>query len=170
MKYYKELIQPNKKYHKFNGPYYKNKSYEEIEEYIAEIKENIRSNKSPQKFKKQIVDSQNETLVGEVNWYWKSEETKWLEVGIVIFNEDYWGKGIGTIVLPLWIDRIFNMYPEIIRIGLTTWSGNERMMKLAEKIGLNQEAKYINARIVNNMYYDSISYGILKRDWYEKYK
>ncbi|WP_053227937.1 GNAT family N-acetyltransferase [Spirochaeta cellobiosiphila] len=165
LKLYRELIQPDKEYHKFNGPYYKNKTEEEIDVYIQEIRNNLSENKLPQKFKKQIVDSTNENLVGEVNWYWKSEETNWLEVGIVIFNDKYWGKGIGSIILPEWINQVFDMFPEIIRIGLTTWSGNLRMMKLAEKLGLIKEAEFKKARIVDNNYYDSISYGILKENW-----
>lgn len=90
-----------------------------------------------------------------------------MEIGIVIFNEEYWGEGIGYIALKMWIDEIFNLNPKLIRIGLSTWSGNERMMKLAEKIGLKKEAVYRKARIVNNQYFDSISYGILKEEWKE---
>ena len=60
---------------------------------------------------------------------------------------------------------MFINFPEIIRIGLTTWSGNTRMMKLAENIGLHKEAEYKKARIVDNEYFDSLSYGILKEDW-----
>jgi putative hydrolase of HD superfamily len=39
------------------------------------------------------------------------------------------------------------------------------MMRLAEKLGFIKEAVYRKARIVNNEYYDSISYGILKEEW-----
>jgi len=39
------------------------------------------------------------------------------------------------------------------------------MINLAEKTGLEKEAVYKNARIVDGIYYDSISYGILKKDW-----
>jgi len=60
---------------------------------------------------------------------------------------------------------IFDRHPNIIRIGLTTWSGNERMIKLAEKLGLKKEAVYRKARIVDGVYYDSISYGFLKEEW-----
>jgi RimJ/RimL family protein N-acetyltransferase len=67
--------------------------------------------------------------------------------------------------LRLWIDQIFEERPELIRIGLSTWSGNLRMMKLAEKLGLKKEAVYRKARIVDNEYYDSLSYGILKDEW-----
>ena len=65
----------------------------------------------------------------------------------------------------MWINKIFDKNPELIRIGLSTWSGNTRMMNLAEKLGLKKEAVYRKARIVDNQYYDSISYGILKEEW-----
>ena len=88
-----------------------------------------------------------------------------MEVGIVIFNENYWGKGIGQVALKLWIDEIFNQNPQLVRLGLTTWSGNKRMMNLSEKLGFKKEAVYRQARIVDNQYYDSVSYGILKDEW-----
>ncbi len=63
-----------------------------------------------------------------------------MELGIIIFNEAYWGQGIGSVALPLWIDTVFAEHPDLVRIGLSTWSGNTRMMHLAEKTGLHQEA------------------------------
>ena len=38
-------------------------------------------------------------------------------------------------------------------------------MKLAEKLGMKKEAVYRKARIVDNKYYDSLSYGILRQRW-----
>ena len=88
-----------------------------------------------------------------------------MEVGIVIFNENYWGQGIGYTALKIWINEVFDQNLELVRIGLSTWSGNTRMMNLAEKLGLKKEAVYRKARIVDNKYYDSINYGILKEEW-----
>jgi len=112
-----------------------------------------------------VVDDVTDELIGEVNWYWKSEEPLWMEVGVVIFNEAYWGRGIGAVVLGRWMDEIFHGFPQLVRLGLTTWSGNARMMGLAEKIGLRKEAVYRKARIVDHEYYDSVSYGILREEW-----
>jgi len=83
-----------------------------------------------------------------------------MEIGIIIFNENYWGKSIGFQALSQWINEIFQVNPELIRLGLTTWSGNKRMISLAEKLGFQKEAVYQKARIVNGEYFDSISYGI----------
>jgi len=39
------------------------------------------------------------------------------------------------------------------------------MMKTAAKIGMKEEARIREARIVNGEYFDSIKMGILRREW-----
>ncbi|MBF4692379.1 GNAT family N-acetyltransferase [Fusibacter ferrireducens] len=164
---YFKLNHPDRAFHKFNGPYFKKDTLEGLENYIALLRSKFESGEqNPLDQKKIIADAQTDEIIGTVNWYWKSEETNWMEIGIVIFNEDYWGKGIGKKALSLWIDNVFADHPELVRLGLTTWSGNHRMMKLAEHLGFKKEAVYRKARIVEQEYYDSISYGILKEEWY----
>lgn len=70
-------------------------------------------------------------LIGIVSRYWENEKTLWLEIGIVIFQAQYWSSGYGTEALRLWIDKTFADFPRLEHIGLTTWSGNERMMRAA---------------------------------------
>lgn len=157
---------PSREFHKYNGPYYDKRNEQELTRHVDELGlALLRGEKGVLKNKKLIAERETGELIGEVNWYWKSEETLWMEVGVVIFNEHYWGNGIGSAALTMWIDEIFINRPELVRIGLSTWSGNLRMMKLAEKLGLKQEAVYKKARIVAGQYYDSVSFGILKEDW-----
>lgn len=156
---------PNHKYHDFNGPYFKKQTLEEIEAEISLISSRLNAGDLDPLPGKRIITNEYRALIGEVNWYWKSEETNWMEIGLVIFNEENWGKGIGYQSLKLWIEEIFASNPDLIRLGLTTWSGNEGMMRLAEKLGMKREAQYRKARIVKGEYYDSISYGILKEEW-----
>lgn len=163
------MTHPSRKYHAFNGPYYEKETECELREKIEKWRSNFKEgNLSFLENRMIIVDSHSDALIGEVTWYWKSKETLWMEVGIVIFNDDYWGKAIGFTALQNWIDYIFESNPQLVRIGLTTWSGNERMMKLAEKLGMKMEARYRKARIVEGSYYDSISYGVLKTEWLSK--
>ena len=138
---------------------------EKIETYRKRLKHGERS---VLEGKKIIADAITDEIIGEVNWYWKSEETLWMEVGVVIFSEAYWGSGIGYTALRMWIDEKFVEYPKMVRIGISTWSGNERMIRLAEKLGLQKEAVYRKARIVDGEYYDSVSYGILREEWEKK--
>jgi len=162
---------PERHFHKFNGPYFKKTTETELREAVNHIKEQLQiaeTNKqalSIRKNKKIIADITTDKVIGEVNWYWKSIETFWMEIGVVIFNENYWNKGIGVQALTLWINEVFEEYPEIVRLGLTSWSGNIGMIRLAQKLGMKQEALYRKARIVDGKYYDSISFGILREEW-----
>ncbi len=162
---YRYWKKPIHQYHKLNGPYFRKQTEEEIDIEIKQLKKEFeKGNQDPLPQKRMITNIENE-LIGEVNWYWKSEETHWLEVGVVIFDDQFWKKGIGYEALKLWIDQVFSDKKEIVRLGLTTWSGNTGMIKLAEKIGMKKEAEYKKARILNGKYYDSISYGILREEW-----
>ncbi len=164
---YYELNKPTREYHKFNGPYFEKETEEELKIRVENIKIQIENNTYNNQ-SLMISNKENDDLIGQVSWHWKSIETNWMEIGIVIFNEDYWGKGIGYKALNMWVDMLFSNRDDIIRLGLTTWSGNKRMMKLAEKCGFILEARYRKARIVNGEYYDSVSYGILKEEWEQR--
>ncbi len=167
LKSYEMYHSPESKWMEYNGPYYGQMTIEELKQDIEAIKSKFKNNEKPWKHSKVIADAKTNKLIGSVNWYWKSKETNWLEIGLVIFDEKLWSKGIGYQALKLWINQVFIDRPEIVRIGLSTWSGNIGMMKLAEKLGLKKEAEYKKARIVKGEYYDSVSYGILKEEWYK---
>ncbi len=162
---YQDWKLPHHPYHQLNGPYFKKESPTEVQELIQQLEKKIKNGiQNPLPQRKLIVNSANH-IIGEVSWYWRSEETHWMEIGIVIFDEHYWGKGIGFHALQEWINELFQEYPFLVRLGLTTWSGNEGMIRLAQKLGFQEEARYRKARIVDGKYYDSVSYGILKEEW-----
>ncbi len=110
----------------------------------------------------------NEKALGTVSCYWVDKHTNWLETGIVIYDSDYWSGGYGTEAYSMWIDFLFESTP-LNRLGMSTWSGNIRMMKTAAKIGMKEEARIREARIVNGEYFDSIKMGILRREWEGNY-
>ncbi len=109
----------------------------------------------------------DELPVGMVTMFWEDKKTRWLDIGITIYDPKYWSGGIGTQAIRLWLDEIFETYQELEHIGLVTWSGNFRMMKAAEKVGMQQEARIRKVRYWNGIYYDSLSYGILREEWAE---
>lgn len=100
--------------------------------------------------------------IGMVSRYWVSEKTRWMEIGIVIYDQNYWGHGYASQALSIWTKRTFEQYPELEHLGLTTWSGNKRMIRLAEKLGFIKEAQIRKVRFWNGVYFDSIKYGILR--------
>ncbi|MGZ9586985.1 GNAT family N-acetyltransferase [Paenibacillus marinisediminis] len=113
----------------------------------------------------------NDRTVGIVSWYWEHEPSLWLEMGIVIYDPVYWSGGYGTRVLRMWTRRLFETMP-LVRVGFTTWSGNARMMKVGEKLGMTLEARLRKCRYYDGQYYDSIRMGILREEWvaHEEYE
>ncbi|MEL7385008.1 MAG: GNAT family protein, partial [Pseudomonadota bacterium] len=77
---------------------------------------------------------------------------------------NYWDRGVGFSALVPWISHIFDTQ-DIERVGLTTWSGNPRMMRCAEKLGMQQEARIRKVRYYQGEYYDSVKYGVLREEW-----
>jgi RimJ/RimL family protein N-acetyltransferase len=104
--------------------------------------------------------------IGYVGSYWVDKNTNWLETGIVIYDSNFWNGGFGTEAYQLWIDYLFTS-TDIHRLGMSTWSGNTRMIKVANKLGMKVEARIRDARMVNGEYFDAIKMGILRKEWEE---
>ncbi|MFY9945469.1 MAG: GNAT family protein [Exiguobacterium chiriqhucha] len=104
------------------------------------------------------------TVYGTVSFYYEDAGQNWLEVGIILHQADRWNRGIGTWALKLWVGHLFQTLPTV-RVGLTTWSGNERMMKVAEKVGMRLEGRIRQVRVVDDVRYDSIRMGMLREEW-----
>ncbi|SFJ90046.1 Protein N-acetyltransferase, RimJ/RimL family [Halobacillus dabanensis] len=110
------------------------------------------------------VDGQ---IIGTVTYYWEHKASLWLEVGIGIYDPDYWNGGYGSDAMSIWIDHLFRSLP-LVRVGLTTWSRNERMMRVGKKMGMKIEGRLRKCRIFEGAYYDSIRMGILREEWMKK--
>lgn len=103
-------------------------------------------------------------VIGDVSYYWEHEPSLWLEMGIIIYDPAYWSNGYGTKALRLWIGHLFNAYP-LVRVGYTTWSGNERMIRTGVKLGMTMEARLRKCRYYDGQFYDSIRMGLLREEW-----
>ena len=104
------------------------------------------------------------TVYGTVSFYYEDAGQNWLEVGIILHQADRWNQGIGTRALKLGVTHLFETLPTV-RVGLTTWSGNERMMKVATKGGMQLEGRIRQVRVVDDVRYDSIRMGMLREEW-----
>lgn len=150
----------NLEWTKWDGPYFDDPIYER-DQFINEIGPKFYLNQE-NKYLIQ-VDS---NIIGMLTYAFEDGKLKqWLEFGIVIFDDNYWDKGIGQRASKLWIEHIFNKYDYIQRIGFTTWSGNTRMIKLGRKMGMTEEARIRKVRFYNHQYWDSIKYGILRNEF-----
>jgi len=159
-------LHPDHEWHKLDGPYFPKTPADKIPETIERLRKRIEQlNLTTMQFRLVIVDNSTNKMLGMVTSYWLSQETNWLAQGIVLYDPDTWGKGIGYEAFGLWTQYLFDQEPKFVCLGLRTWSGNIGMMKLAEKLGYMLEATFRKAHIVNGEYYDGIGYGVLREEW-----
>lgn len=111
-----------------------------------------------------VIETRAGTPVGTVTRYWADERTEWLEVGVGIYTAKHWGHGYGLEALAMWVDYLFQAMP-LRRIGLRTWSGNPRMIRLARRLGFRQEARFREAYAARGRTYDRLALGLLRREW-----
>ncbi|HFN7437409.1 TPA: GNAT family protein [Streptococcus pneumoniae] len=154
--------QLNPVWKQYDAPYYDDYQYfSNFKEFELQKSESILSNSN------RLGIFVDDKLVETVSRYWVCKQTRWMELGIGIYDKKFWNTGIGKVAMLQWIDRTFQDYLELEHLGLTTWSGNFGMMKLAEKLRMKKEAHIPKVRYYQGVYYDSIKYGILREEWEE---
>lgn len=162
-------LHPEQEWHKFDGPYYAPAPAEQIPEMLGNWAKRIAENQLPTPRMRLMIVDKADNIMGMVTRYWISEETNWTAIGLSIWNPEHWSKGYGYEALGLWCDYLFAHEPKFVRLDARTWSGNHRMMRLAEKLGFTCEAVFRKARIVEGAYYDGLGYGILREEWQQCY-
>jgi RimJ/RimL family protein N-acetyltransferase len=88
------------------------------------------------------------------------------EAGIDIIEDELWNQGLGTEAFRLWVDYVFEAH-NLARLGAATWSGNPRMVRVAEKVGFQVEGRIRNGCEVKGRFHDRIKLGILRSEWEE---
>ncbi|HZU12385.1 MAG TPA: GNAT family protein [Chloroflexota bacterium] len=161
------LLEPGR-WKELDAPYYPLMPPEDVERMIAARRRTIESGTPPVPRRSLVIAAEDDHLIGTVTWYWESEHTLWPGIGIAIFDENEWGKGRGSEALGLWCEYLFRSLPPIVRLDLRTWSGNAGMIRLAEKLGFREEARFRQARLVDGRYYDALGYGILREEWEQR--
>ena len=100
--------------------------------------------------------------IGWVNAYYIDDNFNYtgtgtgkLAIGIDICEPAYWNKGIGGRAFAAFIDYLFaNGYEELYT---QTWSGNERMIRMAERLGFSTCHRDSNVRQVRGQMHDRVT-------------
>ncbi len=101
---------------------------------------------------------------GIVTRHWEDEPAGWLEVGIVIYDPAWWSGGHGSAALREWTGRCFEETPAHT-VTLSTWGGNERMVRAARRVGYAECARVREARLWDGRRWDSVRMQVLREDW-----
>ncbi len=86
------------------------------------------------------------------------------EIGIVIGEKSYWGKGYGPAAFALLLEFCFGEL-NLHRVYLRVYDFNQRGIKAYQKLGFKEEGRLREAFYREGEYHDVIFMGILKREW-----
>lgn len=103
-------------------------------------------------------------IVGAVTWYWEDERTDWRRMGVVVYDEAYWGRGVGGEALRLWTSYLFET-TGALRLDLATYSGNPAMVSVARRLGFVEEGRMRAARRWSGGVHDALVFGVLRPEW-----
>lgn len=102
--------------------------------------------------------------IGWINRYYIDENYSWtradanVAIGIDIPSVDLRGHGYGENAFKCFMQYLFDNNIDIIYTQ--TWSGNERMMRLAKKLGFKECNRKIGIRTVDEKQYDSVTFCV----------
>ena len=111
----------------------------------------------------------NETHIGWVSSYYIDENKTKFAIGIDIPNNEFRGKKLGELAFSLYISYLLKS-DYISDIYTQTWSGNERMIKLATKCGFELIDTEINLREVRGCMYNGLTFKLNKELFWNRYK
>ncbi|UBV43620.1 GNAT family N-acetyltransferase [Deinococcus taeanensis] len=104
-------------------------------------------------------------VVGMVN---RAEEdpagSGWWDLGILIYDPAHWGRGLGARALSLWVQATLDETDAHV-LTFSTWSGNERMLRAAARLGFREAARIREARAVGDRRFDAVRLDLLRREW-----
>jgi [ribosomal protein S5]-alanine N-acetyltransferase len=82
-------------------------------------------------------------------------------LGIVIGDKNYWGKGVATEVIAAIVSHAFT-HLNLFHIGAEVEEGNIPMMKVLEKVGFRQNGLFVSARVKNGKRINIHHFSIVK--------
>lgn len=111
----------------------------------------------------EIWHKENQIPVGLVGFFQISNLHRRAELGIIIGESEYWGKGIGTEAINLIINYGFNTlnYRKILASVNTP---NIRSLGMCKKIGFIEEGHQKDMDYIDGKWTDIILLGIFKKD------
>lgn len=169
---YRGWLRPEHEWHRWDGPYYPVPDDAASDAAVARLSraaaaqaarpDGLDDDGLPPR--RVVVADEEDRLVGTCSWYWESAETQWARVGIGLYDPAVRGRGLGRDALGAWISYLFSV-TDWVRLDLATWSGNAAMLGAARALGLVEEGRFRDARVVDGVRHDAVVLGVLRREW-----
>lgn len=114
-----------------------------------------------------ICDKNTSKHIGNIKLDFYDPSAKVIELGILIGEKNYWGKGIGYEAGKLVIDYAFSNL-DIRKIWAAVYSNNPASKRMFEKLGFKIEGIQKEHICINGQYLDKLLMAIFKQEWQQK--
>jgi RimJ/RimL family protein N-acetyltransferase len=103
------------------------------------------------------------SVIGDVVLMWRSREHATAEIGYV-FHPDHRGQGFATEAVGALLDIAFGTY-RLHRVTARIDARNLASLRLAERVGMRQEAHLLENEWFKGAWSDEIDFAMLQREW-----
>jgi len=139
-------------------------SLPEVEQWFAKLHE-VAGHSS----KQFIIETEEGKPIGRIFYEHLDTKNQRTEVGILIGEKEYWGKGYGTDAMIAFLDYLFNELG-LHRVYLHVQSYNARALKSYQKCGFVQEGILRHHSFTRGEYYDDLVMGILRDEFNQRHR
>lgn len=109
-----------------------------------------------------IILKSNDKHIGNIKLDFHDPTAKLSELGVLIGNKRYWGKGLGREACELLIDFGFNKL-FLRKIHLAVFENNLAAIKIYESLGFQVEGRLVKHVYVGGEYHDKILMGLFNK-------
>lgn len=113
-----------------------------------------------------MIELEGRRAIGIADLYCIRRQHKTGNIGLMIGEAEYWGKGYGTETIQLLLDFAFDKLG-LNKVCMATVEYNERLVRSAEKCGFFIEGRKRQQRMHDEQYYDEIDMGVLRTEYSE---
>ncbi len=110
-----------------------------------------------------ICDNESNEHIGNI----KLDQFDWVsrtcELGLLIGNKKYWGRGIGYEVCKLTLEYAFTDL-NVRKVSLAVYENNPAAIRLYEKLGFQKEGQLRRHIFEGGKYFDKLYMGIFKEE------
>ncbi len=111
-----------------------------------------------------ICNSENNEHIGNIKLDFHDQRANVSELGLLIGNKNYWGKGVGSEACQLVLKYGFETLG-LRKIYLAVYENNPRAIRLYEKLGFKVEGRLRKHVCVDDAYFDKYLMGIFKEEF-----
>ncbi len=114
-----------------------------------------------------IITKSNNLHIGNIKLDFHDSKSNLSEMGVLIGDKDYWGKGIAKEACSLVLDYGFKKL-NLRKIFLAVFENNIHAIKLYKSLGFKTEGKLIKHISVDGVLYDKYLMGVFSKDYLKK--